>query len=1268
MNHFWDIYEDLDEIVYISDMDTYEIIYLNRKTREMFGIKDISETNGLKCYEFFQHNAAPCAMCTNSRLKKNETYEWSYYNTLIEKIFTLRDSMTEYEGRRLRIETAIAQTTNHTHDTKGPAKMALLVNESMRMAMEENNPENGIAALLEYLGKSLRSDRSYIFEILEKNGKQVWNNTYEWCAYGVTPEKDFLSAVPYEATEIWMRNFSARKFVIIRDVETTKNTDPAAYEYLEPQNIHSLITGPLYSGDKLIGFYGIDNPPAERIDEVADMISTISHVIENMIDKRNMMIRLEQLSLRDPTLDMGNRHAMHLYFNGLDRNNSIGIVFTDVCGLKRINDTLGHAAGDKLLQRSCDCLKEAFSSYNLYRIGGDEMLILAYGIPKEKFEQCCRNLRLITLEKNIPLAVGTIWHPEIDETPDELISQADMAMYRDKVHFYEKYGLNKWRSENEWFGTGKRYEEIVECVHRGLDKAIAEGQFVVYYQPQYNQLDNSLYGAEALVRWMHPEKGILTPGRFIPYLEHNGMISMIDEFVLSRVCSDLRKWLDEGTHTVPVSVNLSRLNLHDDRICYIVKNILDKYGLKPDAVNLEITESAYIDNQETVIDIVKKFQNFGFKIEMDDFGSGYSSLNTLKDIPIDILKLDMKFMNSGRIDERSGKILSSVVRMAHWLAIPVIAEGVETAEQADFLRSIGCYYVQGYYFDKPEPVSEFEKILSNAKQNLQRDNRITEKNNHEIDFFSTDSFGSLILDYTSEACGITQYDGQKFNLMKANDSFIDLFNIEGNDIFQIKNADYFASDDDFQRYKKAADCAVESMDTAECTVCTKSAHNPGKTFWVYTHFKYLSGYDGLHILLITVKDVTFIRQIHIRDRNMRRIFYDMEKSGLITINITNDWYSDVNANAAKMLGYTSGNIPYEYRGKAISLVCDDDRKKLIDAIKSLKSSDYNIIDENIGFVCKDGRIRNFSVICTILNGSENNEFCLMIMLSDQNMSVINKNAAKYMSGDHYEKQCMFDIMDAMEIPFILYDESEGIILKANRQFAELTGYTSPDALQYVFLGDYIVTEDHASVHNAISESVRAKDDSAMITLRLKNINGRLFRTQAFVYVLNPDSDRREIYISFRFSDDLSGREFREIKQQKVEKIISENTALGVICYHIKGKRWKIDFMSEGVITAFKYSCSNQINTLISNDALALVHPDEREKIREIAIRNAKKHTDFNMRYHMLCGSGEYAEVLSHIGFTCISGELYAVQTHLNLTAFEAELQLNNAESTTPTYG
>lgn len=171
MNHFWDIYEDLDEIVYISDMDTYEIIYLNRKTREMFGIKDISETNGLKCYEFFQHNAAPCAMCTNSRLKKNETYEWSYYNTLIEKIFTLRDSMTEYEGRRLRIETAIAQTTNHTHDTKGPAKMALLVNESMRMAMEENNPENGIAALLEYLGKSLRSDRSYIFEILEKKRK-----------------------------------------------------------------------------------------------------------------------------------------------------------------------------------------------------------------------------------------------------------------------------------------------------------------------------------------------------------------------------------------------------------------------------------------------------------------------------------------------------------------------------------------------------------------------------------------------------------------------------------------------------------------------------------------------------------------------------------------------------------------------------------------------------------------------------------------------------------------------------------------------------------------------------------------------------------------------------------------------------------------------------------------------------------------------------------------------------------------------------------------
>ena len=244
-------------------------------------------------------------------------------------------------------------------------------------------------------------------------------------------------------------------------------------------------------------------------------------------------------------------------------------------------------------------------------------------------------------------------------------------------------------------------------------EALENGQFEVYYQPQYDYENNSLVGAEALVRWNHPEKGMISPAVFIPMFERNGFITVLDEYVWEKACQDLRKWMDDKEKYIPisVSVNISRIDIYNPNLCKTLKNLVKKYNLNASALKLEITESAYMQSPEQLINVTKDLRANGFIVEMDDFGAGYSSLNILKDVPVDILKLDVNFLSKGEDDSKGGHILSSIIRMAHWLNIPVIAEGVETKEQADYLKSLSCVYMQGYYFSKPLPKNEFEKIL-----------------------------------------------------------------------------------------------------------------------------------------------------------------------------------------------------------------------------------------------------------------------------------------------------------------------------------------------------------------------------------------------------------------------------------------------------------------------------------------------------------------------------------------------------------------------------
>ena len=289
---------------------------------------------------------------------------------------------------------------------------------------------------------------------------------------------------------------------------------------------------------------------------------------------------------------------------------------------------------------------------------------------------------------------------------DQMCDRATMALKTVKGSAVRRYAIY----DDVMRKSLLEEQEIIEEMH----DALAQGQFVPYFQPIFSLETLQPVSAEVLVRWMHPVKGLISPGLFVPLFERNGFITALDFHLWDCACEFLHRRQAAGLHITPVSVNISRIDLYHPNLCENLLGLLKKYDLDISLLKLEITESAYIDDPDVLMSVLNRLRECGFQILMDDFGSGYSSLNTLKDMPINIMKVDMCFLRELEGSPRAASILTSVVRMARWLDMPVVAEGVETKAQLDFLRSIDCGMGQGYYFSKPLPMESYEKLLTSA--------------------------------------------------------------------------------------------------------------------------------------------------------------------------------------------------------------------------------------------------------------------------------------------------------------------------------------------------------------------------------------------------------------------------------------------------------------------------------------------------------------------------------------------------------------------------
>ena len=390
------------------------------------------------------------------------------------------------------------------------------------------------------------------------------------------------------------------------------------------------------------------------------------------------------------------------------------ILCCNIENFKLYNDTYGREAGDRLLVEAAEILRERVSRDAICcRYSADRFLSLtekkSENAGRECFEKARRSNRS-ELQENIPVKLG------IYEITDRSIAVEQMC---DRALWVVDTIKGKYDQYVAVYDDALRSRLLREqAITDVMERALSEKQFIVYFQPKYSLRDDCMVGAEALVRWLHPKWGFMSPGEFIPMFERNGFIRRLDEYVWESVCEKLQEWKRKGYPLVPVSVNVSRADAYDAHLVEIFCGLIKKYGLAPDCLHLEITESAYTENPEQIIRTVEELRGRGFVIEMDDFGSGYSSLNMFSQMSMDTLKLDMGFIQSELSKSIERSILSDVINMAHRMHLNVVAEGVETGDQRHRLKILGCDYVQGYFFAKPMPDTEFEELLKRNQYTL----------------------------------------------------------------------------------------------------------------------------------------------------------------------------------------------------------------------------------------------------------------------------------------------------------------------------------------------------------------------------------------------------------------------------------------------------------------------------------------------------------------------------------------------------------------------
>lgn len=579
----------------------------------------------------------------------------------------------------------------------------------------------GIKNALSSLGKFIHVDRAYVFMFSDNNEKM--SNTHEWCALGIQPFINELQNIPASQLPKFYATIKSTDILDISSVSSLPHSWNNEKIMWANQSIQSLLCIPLISKNKLIGFTGFDST-ITRVWEKDDisLLLAFSEIITSAIERQKSGEKLEQLAQHDTLTNLPNRHQLETI---VDTNIAfakrheliVGVLSVDLDNFKDINDTYGHDFGDSLLKEVAIRLTSAIRKEDFVaRMGGDEFIVILLGLRKsdEAGIVAQKILDILKMPFNlskhqidITASIGIACYPVDGENRLSLLKNADIAMYNAK-----KFGKNKYNFFTKELQEQRQKQLEME---KALQYAIEKKEFYLVYQPQYN-INQQIIGMEVLLRWENNILGLVSTIKFITLAEDRGLIIPIDNWVFKKAISQYMQWKQDGLiKDIKMGINVSSRHFDNLDICKEFSLAIEKINTTASFFELELTESVFINNPEFVKNALTNLSLKGFRIAIDDFGTGYSSLSYLKNLPIQRIKIDQSFVKSIGMEKNDEIIIEATIALGNKLNLEIIAEGVETEEQFQFLVNHGCKQFQGYYFSKPLKTEDMTALLKSIK-------------------------------------------------------------------------------------------------------------------------------------------------------------------------------------------------------------------------------------------------------------------------------------------------------------------------------------------------------------------------------------------------------------------------------------------------------------------------------------------------------------------------------------------------------------------------
>lgn len=692
-----DIYYVLDaisEIVYVSDAETHEILYINEAGKKILG-----DCLGETCYKLFHGDDEKCVDCPC--LNCEGLSEYIRKNLRTDKTYLVKHKDTVWNDRKAYLD--IAYDVTNTEEIQKRLEQRLDMEHilvSCMVEMHKNKPfEESFTNLLGMIGKYLEADKVFVFSYDENKLSDI----YEWNNKGICPRAEELKNLNQEILDDWLPTYNRNETIIINDIEELKEISVDAYHQAVKSGVKRLVASPIGDNGKNIGFIGASNLPEEKITQSVAFFEALDYFVVSMIICEKSAKKLRELSYIDSLTGLYNRNKFteetEKIMNGCKCG--LGVLYMDLNGLKEINDNCGHSGGDNALKDIAGVIVESFGRECSYRVGGDEFVVLCYGVTDKEFTAQITAFRNLIAEMKYKVSIGVHYSKDSSDI-DEVIKIADEKMYQDKKYYYRNNGQSaRYRFYNDTFVSFSTQEK--------LKKLIQEERFVIWFQPRFSTNDGRFCGSEALVRYFDEDDTIVSPLDFIPAMEYNETVHMIDFYVFRHVCEYISGWIAAGKKIKPVSVNISHCTIVRPNFMENLMDIWFDYDIPKESIVIEVSEDKVEGGLSDVLDKLVQLKNNGFHIAIDNYGAKYADLFLFSEVKFDTLKLDRDLVHKLESDETTCMISKSVINLCKVYNISVVAEGVENDSEYDILKEMGCDEVQGYLFDKPMSWNRFEE-------------------------------------------------------------------------------------------------------------------------------------------------------------------------------------------------------------------------------------------------------------------------------------------------------------------------------------------------------------------------------------------------------------------------------------------------------------------------------------------------------------------------------------------------------------------------------